>query len=204
MSEVFAYPLIGDWEAHVRGRTPSVARGEPQGLFLEGLASPLEEVEATNASIVYAMDVDSAVGDQLDRAGGRVFEGRGGLGDSEYRRIIQAREVAAVSSGQADLLWLVWLALSGAGAGDATIRRGPRTEAHIPAGKTIPVPPLVLLEASISAAPTDLFLRRAKAVLLDSIVFGYEVSATLRIPAAMTYSPGSPGWNSGVWAIGVV
>ena len=202
MSEIFSYPLIGDWDAHVSGRSPSVLRTNPQWDFTRELAAQLEDIEASTASIVYELDPALAVADRLDKAGARVFEPRGGLDDGEYRRIILAREVAGIAHGTAPGIWVTWLALAGVGSSLASIGRAPGDPDHLPAGAVIPVPPCVVLTAQITATPSIPFVRRAGVVIRDAIAAQYDVSATFLLSRSAVWA-GAPGWTSGYWAIGV-
>lgn len=203
MSAVYSYPLIGDWDAYVANRAASPLRNNPQLQVLQGLASQLAEIEATSADMAYQLDPAAAIGYKLDQAGARVGEPRGGLDDDEYRRIIMARELAAVSQGQASGVWAMWLALSGAAPSQARIFAVPADHVTVPSGATVPVPPQVYLEAAVTSPPSEPWKVRAAQVVRDSIAAPYEVTATLYVVSDLEWG-GLPGWAVSSWAIGVV
>lgn len=180
------YPLYPDFDRYALNLTPSALRG-PRGMALmSALCRAFGPLDDQQGEIIRQMDPDLATDAMLDRCGSRVFEPRGGLADPEYRRIINGRAAASASDGSFNGVWRTWLALSGANVDRARMFR-----------YGTPSAPAVLMSAEFPTVPTVPFLRRAGAVLLDAVVYPFEVGATL-YPAGGLIHDVPPGMDSAI------
>ena len=184
---MIVFPTIGDWGQYVADRVPSYLGGQPQWAVVQLLAEPLSLLDASVASMAMGLDLPSAVGAQIDQIGSWVDERRASLGDDEYRRIVMGREAAAVSDGGIEALWPLWLALTGAAAGSARIVVYPWTGF-----------PLAYFEAQLLTEPTGAWVRRAGAVLRDSVAFPIDVLGVVSRSDGMVWDA-SDGWDIGTW-----
>lgn len=72
--------------------------------FIKAIVAQIEDLEIAGYDMIYQLVIDNATGDQLDVIGKWVGEDRGGLGDTEYRRYINARIRINKSGGTAEEL----------------------------------------------------------------------------------------------------
>jgi len=180
------YPFYPDFDRYALDLSPSALRG-PRGMALmSSLCRAFGELDDQQGEIIRQMDPNLATDAMLDRCGSRVFEPRGGLADPEYRRIINGRAAASASDGSFNGVWRTWLALSGANHDRARMFR-----------YGLPSRPGLLLAAEFPTVPSVPFLRRAGAVLLDAVVYPFEVAATLYPAGGLVYDV-PPGMDSGI------
>lgn len=152
--------------------------------YVGALTGPLVVLD-DQVRLIYAglSDLNDASGDVLDIAGGVIGESRGGLSDAEYRRILAGRRAARRGGTTPAAVLAGWTALTEAL--DAT--------AEAPGAAT------VRLRARVAYAPTSLWLRRARGVVLDLIAAGMDVDATLYRAGTAVYD-GVPGYDAGTYA----
>lgn len=112
------YPTIADYDAFVRSLTPAPSMIGDSDAFMQVMAGPWAKMENDLQTLVVGLvDLDAAPGWVLDVAGARVNEGVGGLGTTEYRRIIAGKRAAIASTGTPVDVYAVGLALAGSGVG---------------------------------------------------------------------------------------
>lgn len=98
MSKVRSF--IPDHLAELLGETISaLTRTGPLRDLLGAFSAPIQQFEELLFGVALAGSPESASGRDLDLLGGLIGEFRGGLTDSEYRRVIQAAVWAARSKG---------------------------------------------------------------------------------------------------------
>ena len=177
-----AYPVGYPPELDPASLLPDIAARPVD--YLGALTRPLVALD-DEIRLIYAglVDLGDAVGDVLDLAGGVIGETRGGLSDAEYRRIIAGRRVARRGGTTPAAVLAGWVALTEGV--DAT------AEARAPA--------TVRLVARVSYAPTGVWLRRARGVVLDLIAAGLDLDATLYRAGTAVYD-GVPGYDAGTYA----
>lgn len=180
MAEV--YPVGYPPELDPAGLLPDVAARpiDYLGTLLRPLVTLDDEVRLIYAGLT---DLGDAVGDVLDLAGGVIGETRGGLSDDEYRRILAGRRAARSGGTTPARVLAGWIALT----------EGVDATAEAPGSST------VRLRARIDYAPTSLWLRRARGVVLDLIAAGLDLDATLYRAGTATYD-GVPGYDAGTYA----
>lgn len=152
--------------------------------YLGTLTAPIVALD-DEIRLIYAglTDLGEAVGDVLDLAGAVIGETRGGLSDSEYRRIIAGRRAARRGGTTPAAVLAGWVALT----------EGADATADAPGAST------VRLRARVSYQPTSLWLRRARGVVLDLVAAGMDVDATVYGAGTATYD-GVPGYDAGTYA----
>lgn len=152
--------------------------------YLGALTRPIVALD-DEIRLIYAglTDLGDAVGSVLDLAGGVIGETRGGLSDSEYRRILAGRRAARTGGTTPAAVLAGWIALT----------EGADATADAPGAAT------VRLRARVSYAPTSVWLRRARGVVLDLVAAGMDVDATLYRAGTAVYD-GVPGYDAGTYA----
>lgn len=152
--------------------------------YLGALTGPLVDLDE-RVRLIYAgmSDLGDAVGVVLDLAGGAIGEGRGGLSDSEYRRLIAGRRAARRGGTTPAAVLAGWVALTD-GVDATADAMGAAT---------------VRLRARVDYAPTGTWLRRARAVVLDLVAAGMDIDATIYRAGTATYD-GVPGYDAGTYA----
>lgn len=174
------YP-IEDWPALVVSLSPTIAVMPPGDSYLAssfGMVGLLDDgVAALYGGLNNLGDATSGV---LDVCGDLVSEVRGGLTDSDYRRVIAGRRVASEGGGAvtSPRVYQGWVVVA-----------APVIEARItqePDGLVIPYAG-VTLSALVNWTPTSLWLARAGVVVSDLMGAGYDVTATVATPATCLY-----------------
>lgn len=183
------YPTIEDWDAYVRGYLPAPAAIGASEDYAQAFAWPWSVMETDLLSLVSGLvDLGAAVGWVLDVAGKEVNEPRGGLSDTEYRRIIAGRRLSIGSTGSTADAWAVLVALAGSDEGAIWLLHGPGG-----------VTPAVWMQARVVFSPTAGYLLRAGAVMRDALPADADaVVALYTTPALFFDGPGV--FDSGVFA----
>jgi len=117
------------------------------------MADGAQVMEDQLFALLVDRDLQTATGAQLDQWGELVGEQRGGLGDDDYRRFIQARIKANRSGGSTDELIAIWQLVTGPSV-------AVRESALYPAG--------LQLWTVREAAMTDDVARRVQRIMLDT------------------------------------
>lgn len=181
------YPTISDFDALVRSLLPAPAAIPPGEDYAQALAYPWSLMEiGLEALVVGLVDIDAAAGGVLDLAGSRVGESRGGLDDTEYRRIIAGRRLAIGSYGRPSDVAAVFAALTGAEVRLYRLASGPD----------------LVMFGQVAWTPTTPYLKRAGAVLGDAVEYGVVVEASLYPTAGMLFDAGPP-FDAGVFAYSI-
>ena len=176
------YPTIQDYDAHVRSYLPAPAAIGASESYVQALASPWARMEADIEALVLGLvDLDVAPSWVLDVAGARVGEARGGLSDTEYRRIIAGRRLSIGSSGSNADVYRVLLALAGTSTGRILLITNTTTGLSG-----------VWLQALIALSPTAGYLLRAGAVLRDALPLDAEAVATVYVSGSLTFDAPPP------------
>lgn len=163
------YPGIDDWDALVRSYLPAPADIGVSGDFIQALCWPWSILEqGIQALAVGLVDLGAADAWVVEVAGARVNEPRGGLGDTELRRVVEGRRVAVGSLGTSAHVWAVLVALTGVQSGRLLVAENEST------GETG-----VIMWGFIAFTPTESFLLRAGAVLRDALPLSAEANCTL-------------------------
>ena len=175
------YPGITDWDALVRSWLPAPAAIGDSEVFAQALCWPWSIIEqGIEALAVGLADLDAADGWVVDVAGARVDEPRGGLSDTEYRRIVSGRRIAAGSLGTARHVWAVLVALAGDDSGAIVTLQADTS------GVTG-----VSMWARVSFTPSASYLLRAGAVLRDALPLSAEGGATLATAETCIFDAGT-------------
>ena len=175
------YPGITDWDALVRSWLPAPAAIGDSETFAQVLCWPWSVIEQGIESLAVGLaDLDAADGWVTDVAGARVNEPRGGLDDTEYRRIVSGRRLAAGSLGTPRHVWAVLVALAGDDEGAIVTLQADTS------GVTG-----VSMWARVSFTPTDSYLLRAGAVLRDALPLSAEADATLATAGTCLFDSGA-------------
>lgn len=174
------YPTIEDWDAFVRSLVPAPSAIGVSEDVVQAYCWPWSLMEQGIESLVVGLvDLSAAVSWVLDVAGARVDEPRGGLEDTEYRRIVGGRRMAIGADGTTAPAWAVLLALAGSEDGRWQVIVGTSTTS-------------LAVSAFTPTIPTRPYLLRAGAILRDSIPLSAEAEAVLRTVSTMV-------WGSGTW-----
>lgn len=180
------YPWIEDFDGHVESLLPAPAAiGDSLSVML-ALGWPWSVMESGLQDLAVGLvDLDGAAPWVLEVAGLRVNEPTGGLGTTEYRRIVAGRRLSIGSDATSSSVWLVWLGLAGVDATEATIDVLP------PAG--------LALQALVAWTPSTPWLRRAGAVLRDAIDASTETEAILATATTARWDV-TPWTDAATWA----
>ena len=163
------YPGITDWDALVRSWLPAPSAIGDSEIFAQALCWPWSVIEQGIESLAVGLaDLGAADGWVVDVAGARVDEPRGGLADTEYRRIVSGRRIAVGSLGTPRHVWAVLVALAGDDEGAIVTLQSAAT------GETG-----VSMWARIGFTPTESYLLRAGAVLRDALPLSAEADCSL-------------------------
>lgn len=185
-----AYPAISDWDRYVLDAAPSVSRAGDGSAFLLGLAKPGSIIDEQVQAVTEGLsDLDLATGYLLDVAGSRVNVARGGLDDVQYRRLIAGARAAIGSRGTVPDVWAGWLALTGASASDAAMRR-----------TGAPGDCSVRLQGRVTFAPSVGWLRSAGNIVSRLVTAGIEWEAMVYLSDAARYDEAPPGYDVGTYA----
>jgi len=104
-----------DHLALMRSRLISQFKGLPVlDAFLHGLGDQLNDVEEALGQLMTQLILPNAIGVQLDKLGDALNQSRNGLGDGDYRTLLQARVVAYQSQGTVENLIQILLTIGGA------------------------------------------------------------------------------------------
>lgn len=176
------YPTIDDFDALVASLTPAPAFIGDSATFLQVMARPWSEFEAGLQDLVVGLaDLNGAAGWVVEVAGRRVNELPGGLGTTEYRRIVAGRQLAAASLGTPADVWAVLLALGGSDVGAYfTLSGGAGAVA-------------VALAVYSPTIPTTPYLIRAGAVLRAALPIDAEATATIYVATTAIFGTSSFG-----------
>jgi hypothetical protein len=160
----YGYPVIADWSAHVTALLPDVVAREGGAEWHAALMAPLGPLDDRLSEIYGGVaEIGDAAGSLLDLLGDQVGEQRGGLGDSDYRRLIAARRVARASGVDVRGVARAWAALTAPG---TTEIREPGTSS-------------LYLRATVGWTPSERWLVRAAAVVRDVVPAGVDVEALI-------------------------
>ena len=183
------YPTIEDWDAYVRGYLPAPAAIGASEDYAQALAWPWSVIDADLLALVSGLvDLGAAVGWVLDVAGAEVREPRGGLSDTEYRRIIAGRRLALGSTGSTADAWAVLVALAGSEDGAIWLLHGPGG-----------VSAAVWMQMRVTFSPSAGYLLRAGAVMRDALPADADAVVTVYTTPALFFD--GPGvFDSGVFA----
>lgn len=186
----YHYPVVEDWEQRWLDESPWLGRVEPARSLGLVFAARVQRIDSDLGSIASVLASPSdAYGWVLDLVGSRYGEGRGGLADGEYQRIVEGRRLAQDSTGALPDVTAVWTALVGLGAQPVRVDRY-----YTPA----PTVPTALYEAILPSAPSTAWLARAGVVLSDAVAYGVgDVSAVVGTPSTMVWGEGE--WGVGEW-----
>jgi len=185
-----AFPAIVDWDRFALDAAPSVSRAGDGSAMLLGLAVPASTIDAQVQSVAEGLsDLDLASGYLLDVAGSRVTVARGGLPDVEYRRLIAGARAAVGSRGTVADVWAGWLALTGASAADAEMRRiGVAGDVS------------VTLSARLAFMPSAGWRRAAGGIVGRLIAAGVQWRAVVYLSGVARYDVAPPGYDVGTYA----
>lgn len=163
------YPGIDDWDALVRSYLPAPADIGVSDDFIQALCWPWSILEqGIQALAVGLVDLGAADAWVVEVAGARVNEARGGLGDTELRRIVEGRRLAIGSLGTSAHVWAVLVGLTGAEDGRIF------TAINESTGETG-----VIMWGFVGFDPSESFLLRAGAVLRDALPLSAEANCSL-------------------------
>jgi hypothetical protein len=180
------YPWIEDWDGHVESLLPAPAAiGDSLSVVL-AFAWPWSVMESALQELAVGLvDLGAAVPWVLEVAGLRVNEPPGGLGTTEYRRLVEGRRLSLGSDATSSAVWLVWLGLTGADVGSAT---------------QTPLPPAGLaLAALVAFTPSAPWLSRAGGVLRDAVDASTETEAILATATTARWDM-TPWTDAATWA----
>jgi hypothetical protein len=165
---------------------PLLARG-PMGLLAGCAVDVLGDLgDDLDALAVGIRDLSLASGPTLDYLGAQVGEGRDGLADDEYRRLIAGRRVALAGGVEAGAVLRCIRALSGG------------EEARIDDVG----PGRLAGQARVSAPPSGPWLARAQSVVADTVAAGVRWVVTFYPPDGAIFD-GSPGFDAGVFGFDI-
>ncbi len=103
-----------DHLARMRARLITQYRGLPTlDAFLHALGDQMNDIEEVFGQILSQLTLQNATGAQLDAFGLLLGQGRNGLGDDDFRTIIQARIVQYQGNGTIEDIIQILLALGG-------------------------------------------------------------------------------------------
>jgi hypothetical protein len=180
------YPWIEDYDGYVESLLPAPAAiGDSLSVML-ALSWPWSVFEIDLQDLAIGLvDLGAAVPWVLEVAGRRVNEPPGGLGTTEYRRIVAGRRLCIGSDATSAAVWLVWLGLTGSDATDATLT---------------PLPPSGLgFSATIAWQPSPPWLLRAGGVLRDAVDASAEVEALVATATTARWDV-TPWTDAATWA----
>ena len=180
------YPAVGAWDEYVASLAPSEALRPNARALLLALMEPWEGIDRGLQDLAAAtIDPADQVGGLLDYIGRRQGIARGGLGDSEYARILAGwRVVRQPGAGYARLL-RAWLAVTGAAPDAARMFRP---------GASVPS---VWLAAVIAEVPSPTYLVRVGEVVRQALPAATESYAVIGVGDTMIW--GATPWGDGTW-----
>jgi hypothetical protein len=180
------FPLPVSWDDDALLLLPSIAATPPGDSYWLGLVSPMQAT-LDRYALLYAglVNLDDAAGSTLDVAGDLVSEARGGLVDSEYRRIIAGRRIAIGGRVSHQRAAAAWRALTQTT--DGTVNSAGTFSIH--------------MAARVTFSPSDAFIVRGGSVVRALIPAGYDAEAIIyRSDTALydgvtyTYDVGRYAW----------
>lgn len=174
------YPGVDDWDALVRSYLPAPADIGVSDDFIQALCWPWSVIEqGIQALAVGLVDLGAADAWVVEVAGARVNEPRGGLGDTELRRVVEGRRVAVGSLGTSAHVWAVLVALAGSDEGRIVTLQDETSGATG-----------VSMWARVGFTPSESYLLRAGAVLRDALPLSAEADATLAVAGTCMFDAG--------------
>lgn len=185
------YPPTWDPTSTVRELLPGSLSGDSVTVG-EAWLRPLSVLDRELDGLAIGLDPDIASGYVLELLAARYGETRSGLSDDELRAIVRGRVAADASRGLLSGVWRTWLALTGADAATARIRR-----LGSPA-------PTVRLEAEVPALPRRVWLDRASDVLRVTVAEGVEVYGVLSLAGGLELGPSAAGAGLDAGALSAV
>lgn len=187
MSTYSVYPRILDWDGYVTNYLPAPSAIPPMDVYIISLTYAWQIFHENLFELVCGIaDPDSASGSVLAILGSRVNESRGGLSDTEYRRITEARKLSNASLSKHPDLVALMEALTGE---DVTHVYNPT-----------PGTPSVSLHALVPFTPTEPYKQRAAEVVRDAVALSAEVEAVIYEPSAFIFGTPSGGFSLGTFA----
>jgi hypothetical protein len=91
---------MSDHVAAMQANIITQFKGQPNlAAFVNAVGAQLNDVEEFFTQILNNLCLENAVGVQLDGLGAALNQGRNGLGDSDYRTLLQARIVSQQATG---------------------------------------------------------------------------------------------------------
>lgn len=185
------YPPTWDPTSTVRDLLPGSLSGDSITVG-EAWLRPLSVLDRELDGLAIGLDPDIASGYVLELLAARYGETRSGLSDDELRAIVRGRVAADASRGLLSGVWRTWLALTGADAATARIRR-----LSSPA-------PTIRLEAEVPALPRRAWLDRASDVLRVTVAEGVEVYGILSLAGGLELGPSAAGAGLDAGALSAV
>lgn len=108
---------VVDWSARLRSRLYTQFRGKVTwGQWTDVLGSLSQDWEDAAQTLLTILDIDASSGFQLDAIGRMIGQSRVGADDPTYRLYLRARVLANRSTGTAEEIYGVMIALYGAAA----------------------------------------------------------------------------------------
>jgi hypothetical protein len=185
------YPPTWDPTSTVRELLPGSLSGDSLTVA-EAWLRPLSVLDRDLDGLAIGLDPDVASGYVLEILAARYGETRSGLSDDELRAIVRGRVAADASRGLLSGVWRAWLALTGATAATARIRR-----LSSPA-------PTIRLEAEVPVLPRRAWLDRASDVLRITVAEGVEVYGILSLAGGLELGPSAAGAGLDAGALSAV
>lgn len=177
------YPAIVDWNAYVEGLTPAPSYIGDSAAVVQALAWPWSVLEQGLYDLAAGLvDLDAAAPWVVEVRGKRVDEPVGGLGVTEYKRIVAGRELAVGSTGSIPDAYAVLQLLAGAGADSAGrifLLRGEGPEVNT-----------IVLNAYTPGIPSPTFILRAGAIVRDALPLSAEAEAALATASTAIFDAG--------------
>ena len=170
-----------DLRARMRATLPSQFHTPKMLAFVDGLARGAQEIEDLTFSLIVSRTLAAAAGAQLDQWGKLVGEERVGLGDTDYRRFIEARILVNLCESETDEIIAIWAKVAGPG--------WVRHRFIYPAGHQ--------LEVNRRTAMTLPILRRVRRMMVDVRPIGQTMYRVESLVGGFGLGPSYTGLDAG-------